>query len=104
MSTQRISLVDILLTDLTRNFTRVLLFIAIMLSAYAVVLSAHHNRQLSIQVEALMQEQDRLDVEWRHLVLEQSALTEHNRIETLVSKKLDMKRPDANSEIVVRIR
>lgn len=104
MTLPRISLVDILLTDLTRNFTRVLLFLAVMGSAYTVVLSAQHNRQLSIEVEALMQEQDRLDVEWRHLVLEQSALTEHNRIETLVNKKLNMKRPDVNSEIVVKIK
>ncbi len=103
MTPQRISLVDIMLTDLTRNFMRVLLFLAVMGTAYGVVLSAQHNRQLSIAVEALMQEQDRLDVEWRHLVLEQSALTEHNRIETLVNKKLNMKRPDADSEIVVKI-
>lgn len=103
MTPQRISLVDIMLTDLTRNFMRVLLFLAVMGTAYGVVLSAQHNRQLSIAVEALMQEQDRLDVEWRHLVLEQSALTEHNRIETLVNKKLNMKRPDAESEIVVKI-
>jgi len=103
MTPQRISLVDIMLTDLTRNFMRVLLFLAVMGTAYGVVLSAQHNRQLSIAVEALMQEQDRLDVEWRHLVLEQSALTEHNRIETLVNKKLNMKLPDADSEIVVKI-
>lgn len=103
MTPQRASLVDIMLTDLTRNFTRVLLFLAVMATAYGVVLSAQHNRQLSIEVEALMQEQDRLDVEWRHLVLEQSALTEHNRIETLVNNKLNMKRPDADSEIVVKI-
>ncbi len=103
MTSQRHNLVDILLTDLTRNFVRVLLFLAVMVSAFGVVLSAQYNRQLSIQVEALMQEQDRLDVEWRHLVLEQSALTEHNRIETLVNKKLNMKRPDVDSEIVVKI-
>ena len=103
MTPQRASLVDIMLTDLTRHFMRVLLFLAVMATAYGVVLSAQHNRQLSIEVEALMQEQDRLDVEWRHLVLEQSALTEHNRIETLVNKKLNMKRPDADSEIVVKI-
>ena len=103
MTLQRASLVDIMLTDLTRNFTRVLLFLAVMGTAYSVVLSAQYNRQLSIEVEALMQEQDRLDVEWRHLVLEQSALTEHNRIDTLVNKKLKMKRPDAESEIVVKI-
>jgi cell division protein FtsL len=45
-----------------------------------------------------------LDVEWRHLVLEQSALSEHNRIETLVEKKLDMHRPEPDEEVMVRIK
>jgi cell division protein FtsL len=50
-----------------------------------------------------MQEQDELDVEWRHLVLEQSALTEHNRIETMVQQKLNMRRATTKEEIVVVI-
>lgn len=93
----------ILLKDLARNFTRVLLFIAVIISAFAVILSVHENRQLSIQLEQLMQEQDELDVQWRHLVLEQSALTEHNRIETMVQQKLNMRRPTTKEEIVVVI-
>ena len=35
--------------------------------------------------------------------LEQSALTEHNRIEALVDTKLNMHRPAAVDEIVVKI-
>src|SRR5210317_1680158 len=94
-------LAAILLKDLARNFMRVLLFIAVILTAFGVILSVHENRQLSIQLEQLMQEQDELDVEWRHLVLEQSALTEHNRIETMVQQKLNMRRPTTKEEIVV---
>ena len=51
-----------------------------------------------------MQERDELDVEWRNLVLEQRALTEHNRIEAMVEKQLDMYRPSADKEVVVRIK
>ncbi|MET1219830.1 MAG: cell division protein FtsL [Glaciecola sp.] len=94
-------LLSILLTDLARNFLRVLLFIAVIASAFAVILSVHENRQLSIQLEQLMQQQDELDVEWRHLVLEQSALTEHNRIENIVQQKLGMRRPTTAEEKVV---
>ena len=94
-------LAAILLKDLARNFMRVLLFIAVIVTAFGVILSVHENRQLSIQLEQLMQEQDELDVEWRHLVLEQSALTEHNRIETMVQQKLNMRRPTTKEEIVV---
>ena len=70
----------------------------------AVILSSHHNRQQVIALEDLMQEKDELDVEWRNLVLEQRALTEHNRIETLVEKQLDMYRPTADDEVVVRLK
>lgn len=98
------NLLSFIVADLARQPLRVLLFLAVLISAIAVILSAHHNRQMSIAVEKLMQQQDHLDVEWRHLVLEQSALTEHNRIETLVEKQLDMHRPEPEEEVVVRIK
>mgnify|MGYP001024465014 FL=1 len=83
---------------------RVLLFLALLVSAGSVTLSAHHNRQMSIAIERLMQEKDQLDVEWRNLVLEQSALTEHNRIEALVTSQLNMHRSLPSEEVVVRIK
>lgn len=98
------NLVGFVLTDLARHPVRVLLFLAVLVSAAAVILSAHHNRQMAIALEQLMQQKDQLDVEWRNLVLEQSALTEHNRIETLVKKQLDMHRPQPDEEVVVRIK
>ena len=98
------SLFSFIFADLARHPVRVLLFLAVLVSAGAVILSAHHNRQMAIALEKLMQQQDQLDVEWRHLVLEQSALTEHNRIETLVEKNLNMHRPTASEEVVVRIK
>ena len=80
----------IIVSDLTRNKLRVLLYLMVITSAMAVTLSSHHNRQQVIALEDLMQEKDELDVEWRNLVLEQRALTEHNRIENLVEKQLEM--------------
>ena len=94
----------IIVSDLTRNKLRVLLYLMVITSAMAVTLSSHHNRQQVIALENLMQEKDELDVEWRNLVLEQRALTEHNRIETLVEKQLDMYRPTADDEVVVRLK
>lgn len=98
------SLVALISSELARHPIRVLLYLAVMLSAAAVILSAHHNRQMSIAIEQLMQEKDQLDVEWRHLILEQSALTEHNRVENMVSKQLGMHRPTPEEEIVVRLK
>jgi cell division protein FtsL len=98
------NLLSFMLADLARHPVRVLLFLAVMVSAAAVILSAHHNRQMAIALESLMLRQDHLDVEWRHLVLEQSALAENNRIETLVKKQLDMHRPRPEEEVVVRLK
>ncbi|WP_100643084.1 cell division protein FtsL [Alteromonas facilis] len=96
--------VTIMLTDAARHPLRVLLFLLVILSAIAVILSAHMNRQVIIASEQLMQEKDRLDIEWRHLLLEQGALTEHNRIESLVKRDLGMRRPEPADEVVVRLK
>ena len=98
------NLVALIGTELARHPLRVLLFLAVLASAAAVILSAHHNRQMAIAIESLMREKDQLDVEWRHLVLEQGALTEHNRIENLVKKQLGMHRPSPDEEVVVRLK
>ena len=98
------SLLLIIVSDLTRNKLRVLLYLAVLLSGMAVILGSHQNRQQVIALEDLMQQKDELDVEWRNLVLEQRALTEHNLIETLVEKQLDMYRPTADDEVVVRLK
>lgn len=101
---QNFTLVTLILTDMTRHPLRVLLFLAVIASAIAVILSTHHNRQMIISLEKTMQERDRLDVEWRNLILEQGALTEHNRIEALVKENLDMYRPSPEEEVVVRVK
>ena len=102
--TSSFKLLSIIVSDITRNLLRVLLFLLVVASAIAVILSSHHNRQLMIKKEKALQERDRLDVEWRNLILEQGALTEHNRIESLVEKKLNMYRPGPDEEVVVRVK
>ena len=98
------SLVLILVSDLTRNKLRVLLYLMVVSTAMAVVLGSHLNRQQNMAMENLMQQKDDLDVEWRNLVLEQRALTEHNRIESEVQKQLNMYRPSADEEVVVKLK
>jgi cell division protein FtsL len=73
-------------------------------SAIAVIISTHENRQLVIAQEKLVQEKDALDIEWRHLIIEQSSLTEHNRIERTVFEKLDMRRPTREDEVLLRVK
>jgi len=72
-------------------------------SALAVIYYTHMNRQTTSQLEVLLTERDKLDIEWRNLLIEQNSLAEHSAIEIKASKMLDMKRPDADSEVVIKI-
>lgn len=102
MPNTNFNLLLLITADLGRNIVKLMLFIAVVASAISVVISAHHNRKLSMQHEALIEEKDALDVEWRHLIIEQSSLTEHNRIEQIVSENLNMRRPSPEDEVLVR--
>lgn len=98
------NLTSLIIDDLLRSPLQLVLFVLVLVSATGVILSAHHNRQMAIVLEQMMQQKDQLDVEWRNLILEQSALTEHNRIEDLVKNQLDMHRPSPKEEVVVRVK
>lgn len=100
----KFNLFYILMSDLSRHLLLIILFFLVVSSALAVVVSAHENRRLVIAHEQLIQEKDQLDIQWRHLIIEQSALTEHNRIERAVLSKLDMRRPTREDEILLRVK
>jgi cell division protein FtsL len=51
----------------------------------------------------LQQERDRLDIEWRNLLLEEQSLAEHSRVTRIATKELDMVRPLPNEEVIVRL-
>ena len=46
---------------------------------------------------------DEFNIEWRNLLLEQGSLAEHSAIESKAKRLLDMKRPNANSEVIVTL-
>lgn len=78
------------------------LLAAVMSSALTVVWSVHRNRTLFIELQALHQTRDKLDVEWGQLQLEQSAWSTHGRIEQIARAKLHMRRPRPDEIVVVR--
>ena len=51
--------------------------------------------------EASTPEEDRLNIEWRHLLLEQGTLAEHSRVASLAMDKLQMARPLVTTEKVI---
>jgi len=77
------------------------LVLAVVLSAVAVVYSKHQSRKLFVELQALYQQIDELDIEWGRLQLEQSTWSSHGRIEEIARKKLNMTLPKANDILYI---
>ena len=97
----RINLASVIGQDLLRYKWSLLLAVMTICSALLVIVITQGTRQLTSEYNELMAEQDRLDIEWRHLLLEQNTLMEHSRIELLARDKLGMKRPAPAEEKLV---
>ncbi|CED70485.1 cell division protein FtsL [Aliivibrio wodanis] len=80
----------------------ILLFI-IFVSAISVVLATHNTRQMTVKRENLLLEKDILDGEWRNLILEESALAEHSRVQLRSVQELDMERPAPDKEVIIKL-
>ncbi|WDE06016.1 cell division protein FtsL [Thalassomonas viridans] len=89
--------------DIRRHLVIYVLLLLVVVSAFSVIYFTHLNRQTTSELELLLTGRDELDIEWRNLLLEQNALAEHSRIETQAKKLLEMDRPGAESEVVIRL-
>lgn len=102
MNSQRYSLVGIIFADLLRyGKLPVILMIMILISALSVVLVTHHTRLLTEQREQYTVERDKLNVDWRNLILEENVLGDHSRIGILAAKKLNMQYVPLDQEHIV---
>lgn len=101
MRGNRVNLAKEIGLDLLRYKWLLLLAVITVGSAMLVIVITQGTRQLTSEHNELMAEQDRLDIEWRHLLLEQNTLMEHSRIEALARDKLGMKRPAPAEEKLV---
>jgi cell division protein FtsL len=97
---------DLPLMILKDMFTvgRIPLFIltVIFISAMSVVLTTHNTRQAITEKDQALEERAHLDEEWRNLILEESALSEHSRVQRLAVSELEMTRPSADKEVIIR--
>jgi cell division protein FtsL len=97
----------VLTLDIWHDVQRHLLIYGILFlviaSAFSVIYFTHLNRQTTSKIEVLLTERDALENEWRNLLLEQNSLAEHSAIESSAMKRLNMTRPDASSEIVIKL-
>jgi cell division protein FtsL len=78
------------------------MLLLVILSSVGVVYSKHESRKLFVELQNMKNEQDRMDVEWGRLQLEQSAWATHGRIENVARKRLDMVIPETKSVVVIR--
>jgi cell division protein FtsL len=74
---------------------------AVIASGIWVINAKHRARQLFVELEELNREQDRLQIDWGRLQLEQSTLATHPRIESLARERLQLITPPDGELIVV---
>lgn len=96
-----IKLNRLIIQDIASHKLVLLMLVLCMGSALAVVEFSHLNRQLTINQDKLFQQRDALEMEWRNLLVEQRALSEHSRVEELAQQQLQMVRPTGQQDIVV---
>ena len=97
----RVNLGREILLDLGRHKFQLLLALAIVATAMTTIVITHETRLLTITQNELMDERDKLDIEWRHLLLEQNALAEHSRVSDVAKSKLQMARPSPLKEKII---
>ncbi|WP_229638064.1 cell division protein FtsL [Vibrio sp. F74] len=78
-----------------------ILLVAIFITAMGVVFNTHETRRSITEKDQAYEERERLDNEWRNLILEENALAEHSRVQKMAVEDLEMKRPDADKEVVI---
>ena len=85
-----------------RPFNALAVLLAVVATAVGIVYSKHMGRELFIELQALGNERDRMDVEWGQLQLEQSTLTTQGKVERAARDQLGMVNLSATKMVIVR--
>ncbi|HEU4619344.1 MAG TPA: cell division protein FtsL [Gammaproteobacteria bacterium] len=78
-----------------------LLAVAVAASGLRLIRAEHDARQLFVELEELNREQDRLQIDWGRLQLEQSTYATHSRIEALAREQLNLAAPRDQQIVIV---
>jgi len=76
----------------------------VVVSALVLVSVRHHNREQYAKFHALTVESDRLQDEWRQLLLENQTRSQPRRIEKKATEELGMTEPAPQEIVVVDLR
>ena len=78
-----------------------LFFVLVLASAIMLVYSKHQSRKLFVELQQLKYEVDDLNTEWGQLQLEQSAWSDHGRIERVARTRLSMVTPEPGEVVFI---
>jgi len=85
----------------TRVLVTLVLVAVLTASAIGVVVSSYQNRDLFNTLSGLQQQRDAYQREWSQLLLEQSALSAHGRVEQLATSRFNMVVPGRQDIVLV---
>ena len=100
-SAVRVSRVVFDTTREPRVLVSLVLVMVLTISAIGVVISAHENRELFNTLSSLQGQRDDYQREWSQLLLEQSALSAHGRVEKLAADRFSMVVPGRQDIVLV---
>lgn len=80
----------------------IVLLALVVVSSLGVVYSKHQSRKLFVELQALGEARDNMDVEWGQLQLEQSTLTMQGKIESAARERLGMVSLTTDRMVIVR--
>lgn len=99
---KRKGLVCLIGSDLAKNAKMpLILLFAVLVSALLVVANIQRTRLLISEREELVLERTALDIEWRNLILEETALGDQSRIERIALNKFKMRHVEPSKEYLV---
>ena len=76
-----------------RKVTYMLIFVCLA-SVIAVIWVRHENREVFVELQALYHHRDNLNIEWRNLLTERTALTRHDQLENWAQTNVKMQAPE----------
>jgi len=85
-----------------RPFNQIVILLLVVTSAVGVVYSKHQARKLFVELQALGNDRDNMDIEWGQLQLEQSTLSTQGRVERAARDQLGMVSLSADNMIIVK--
>ena len=85
-----------------RPVSLVILLVLVVITSVGVVYAKHQGRKLFVELQALREARDSMDIEWGQLQLEQSTLTTQGQVERAARERLGMVNIDTDSMVIVR--